>query len=69
MVGAPGLFASRCVEYARGLAAAGVPTELHACPGAFHSFDLAPAARVAIETSAASRAALDRALRTAKPTR
>ena len=38
-VGTLDLFHSEDVEYARRLAAAGVPCELHVIPGAYHGFD------------------------------
>jgi acetyl esterase/lipase len=46
-VGTLDLFHSEDVEYARRLTAAGVPTELHVIPGAYHGFDASePAAAV-----------------------
>ena len=39
-VGAIDLFVDEDVEYARRLINAGVPTELHVMPGAYHGFDL-----------------------------
>lgn len=39
-VGTIDLFVDECLEYARRLTAAGVPTELHLVPGAFHAFDV-----------------------------
>ncbi|HJU28517.1 MAG TPA: alpha/beta hydrolase [Candidatus Binataceae bacterium] len=46
-VGALDLFVDENIEYAQRLIQAGVPTELHVYPGAFHGFDLfAPHARV-----------------------
>ncbi|HEX4218133.1 MAG TPA: alpha/beta hydrolase [Acidimicrobiales bacterium] len=39
-VGEVETFRDECIEYARRLFAAGVPTELHVYPGAFHGFDL-----------------------------
>ena len=39
-VGAIDLFVDEDIEYARRLIAAGVPTELHVVPGAYHGFDL-----------------------------
>ncbi len=40
-VGALDIFVDEDIEYARRLVRAGVPTELHVVPGAFHGFDLA----------------------------
>jgi acetyl esterase/lipase len=45
-VGALDLFVEEDMEYARRLIRAGVPTELHVYPGAFHGYLLAPHARV-----------------------
>jgi acetyl esterase/lipase len=39
-VGEVETFRDECIEYARRLFAAGIPTELHVYPGAFHGFDL-----------------------------
>jgi acetyl esterase/lipase len=39
-VGGVETFRDECIDYARRLMAAGVPTELHVYPGAFHGFDL-----------------------------
>lgn len=44
-VGALDLFLEEDMEYARRLLRAGVPTELHVYPGAYHGFNLAPEAR------------------------
>lgn len=46
-VGALDLFLEEDVDYATRLLQAGVPTELHVYPRAFHGFDLASGARVA----------------------
>jgi acetyl esterase/lipase len=45
-VGALDLFLDEDLEYARRLVHAGVPTEMHVYPGAFHGFDLAADAKV-----------------------
>jgi acetyl esterase/lipase len=45
-VGALDLFVEEDIEYARRLIHAGVPTELHVYPGAFHGYLMAPQARV-----------------------
>ncbi len=61
-VGALDLFIEEDLEYARRLIRAGVPTELHVFPGAFHGFDGVPSARAAIVARNRSRAALRGAL-------
>jgi triacylglycerol lipase len=61
-VGALDLFVEEDVEYARRLIRAGVPTELHVYPGAFHGFDIAVDAGVTKAAYANSLAALRRAL-------
>jgi triacylglycerol lipase len=58
--GALDLFLEEDLEYARRLARAGVPVELHVYPGAFHAFDLAPGAAVAEQARRDSREALAR---------
>jgi acetyl esterase/lipase len=46
-VGEVETFRDECIDYARRLLGAGVPTELHVYPGAFHGFDLiAPDSRI-----------------------
>jgi triacylglycerol lipase len=60
--GALDLFLEEDVEYARRLLRAGVPTELHVYPGAFHAFNIVPDARVAQAARRDSREALRRAL-------
>jgi acetyl esterase/lipase len=45
-VGSLDLFLEENLDYAKRLLAAGVPTELHVFPRAFHSFDRAPGARI-----------------------
>ena len=47
MTGALDLFLDEDIDYARRLIRAGVPTELHVYPGAFHGFDIHPTAGVA----------------------
>ena len=61
--GALDLFVEEDLEYARRLMRAGVPTELHVYPGAFHAFDMAPDAGVAQQARRDSREALARFLR------
>jgi acetyl esterase/lipase len=45
-VGALDLFLEEDLEYARRLMLAGVPTELHVYPGAFHGFNMVAGANV-----------------------
>jgi len=62
-VGALDLFVDENIEYAQRLIQAGVPTELHVYPGAFHGFDLfAPSAMVSKQFKADRDSALKRAL-------
>jgi acetyl esterase/lipase len=62
-VGALDLFVDENIEYAQRLVQAGVPTELHVYPGAFHGFDLfAPHAQVSKQFKADRDHALKRAL-------
>ena len=62
-VGALDLFVDENIEYAQRLIQAGVPTELHVYPGAFHGFDLfAPHAAVSKQFKADRDNALKRAL-------
>jgi acetyl esterase/lipase len=62
-VGALDLFVDENVEYAQRLIQAGVPTELHVYPGAFHGFDLfAPSAMVSKQFKSDRDSALKRAL-------
>jgi acetyl esterase/lipase len=57
------LFVDENIEYAQRLIQAGVPTELHVYPGAFHGFDVfAPSARVSKQFKAERDDALKRAL-------
>lgn len=60
-VGALDLFLDEDVDYARRLARAGVPVELHVYPGAFHAFHLAPEAAVTRLAERDSLTALRRA--------
>jgi triacylglycerol lipase len=60
--GALDLFLEEDLDYARRLLRAGVQTELHVYPGAFHAFDLTPGAAVAEQARRDSRAALARFL-------
>jgi acetyl esterase/lipase len=61
-VGALDLFVDEDVEYARRLINAGVPTELHVIPGAYHGFDLlVPDAAVSKRFSESWTVALRRA--------
>lgn len=60
--GALDLFLEEDIEYARRLLRAGVPTELHVYPGAFHGFDLMRGTAVADQAAADRIAALSRAL-------
>jgi acetyl esterase/lipase len=62
-VGALDLFVDENIEYAQRLIQAGVPTELHVYPGAFHGFDMfAPHAKVSKQFKADRDYALKRAL-------
>lgn len=56
------LFVDENIEYARRLIRAGVPTELHVWPGAFHGFDLLPGPAISNAARNSSREALRRAL-------
>lgn len=62
MTGALDLFLEEDLDYARRLTRAGVPTELHVYPGAFHGFDIHPTAAVAVRARADHAAALKRFL-------
>jgi triacylglycerol lipase len=60
-VGALDLFVEEDMEYARRLMRAGVPTELHVYPGAYHGFRMIPDARVTRAAQRDQLAALARA--------
>ena len=61
-VGSVDLFGPEDVEYASRLMLAGISTELHLVPGAYHGFDiLVPAAPLSVQFTAAWNAALKRA--------
>lgn len=60
--GALDLFLEEDMDYARRLLRAGVPTELHVYPGAFHAFDIFGDAPLSLQARRDSRAALARAL-------
>ncbi len=62
--GALDLFLDEDLDYARRLLRAGVPTELHVYPGAFHAFDMMEGAAVAGQARRDSRAALARFMAT-----
>lgn len=62
-VGALDLFLEEDLEYARRLVRAGVPTELHVYPGAYHGFNLVADARVSREYNRDIVSALRRALK------
>lgn len=58
-VGGLDLFVDEDLEYARRLVAAGVPTQFHLTPGAYHGFDfIAPQARASRAFTAAWKAGL-----------
>jgi len=61
-VGALDLFLEENIKYARRLMRAGVPTELHVYPGAFHAFQLAPDAYVTRQANRDAKAAFTRGL-------
>lgn len=61
-VGALDLFAEEDIDFARRLMRAGVPTELHVYPGAYHGFDIVSEAAVTRKAHQNSISALRRAL-------
>ncbi len=62
-VGALDLFLLEDMDYARRLAEAGVPTEFHVYPGAYHGFDVVAEAPVSLRLKRDAAAALRAALR------
>lgn len=62
LAGALDLFVDEDIDFAKRLMAAGVPTELHVYPGAFHGFQIGAGSRVVRESYNESLAALGRAL-------
>jgi triacylglycerol lipase len=61
-VGALDLFLEEDIDYARRLLRAGVPTELHVYPGAYHGFDMVAEAQIVHKARSNSLTALRRAL-------
>jgi acetyl esterase/lipase len=61
-VGALDLFIEENIEYARRLIRAGVPTELHVYPGAYHGYLLAPQSRLTRQADQDAETALRLAL-------
>lgn len=62
-VGALDLFVDENIAYAQRLLNAGVPTELHVIPGAYHAFEMAVEASATIAAQHERREALGRAIR------
>lgn len=60
-VGALDLFLEEDLEYARRLIRAGVPTEVHVYPGAYHGFNMVADAQVSQVAARDQLAALKRA--------
>ncbi|WNG24704.1 alpha/beta hydrolase [Cystobacter fuscus] len=61
-VGSLDLFLEEDIEYARRLASAGVPVELHVYPGGFHGFEMVGQSRLGKQSQHDSTEALRRAL-------
>lgn len=61
-VGALDLFLEEDLQWARRLARAGVPMELHVIPGAYHGFGMAQGSPQTVQTTQLREAALRRAL-------
>ena len=62
VVGALDLFVDEDIDFAQRLIRAGVPTELHVLPGAYHGYGFSPLATVTITSQQASLAAFAKAL-------
>lgn len=63
VVGDLDLFVDENIEYARRLVQAGIPTELHVYPGAYHGFNgFAPGATISRQCNATCNEALEKAL-------
>jgi triacylglycerol lipase len=62
VTGALDIFLDENLEYARRLLRAGVPTELHVYPGAYHGFQIATEADVTKRSDRDALHALKRAL-------
>lgn len=61
-IGALDLFVEEDIDYARRLIRAGVPTELHVIPGAFHGFELQADAQIVLQARELTLSALRRFL-------
>lgn len=61
-VGSIDLFADEDIDYARRLLDAGIPTELHVVPGAFHGFDGIPGTKLSAQFRTTLIAALTQGL-------
>ena len=66
-VGGLDLFIDENIDYARRLVTAGVPTELHVYPGAFHGFDMMQDAQVSLQFTRDVEAALRRGFSPGSP--
>jgi len=64
-VGSLDLFVDEDIAYAQRLLHAGVPTELHIIPGAYHAFEMAAEASITVSAQRGRREALARAFRRA----
>ncbi|WP_239096951.1 alpha/beta hydrolase [Asanoa ferruginea] len=61
-VGELEVFRDECVDYAARLMRAGVPTELHVFPGAFHGWEFFPSAAISLRSVEERTSSLRRAL-------